>query len=92
MLNTEFELSYKILNWNIEGNYKVREHSQVNTTINSYLKKEYAVWNTSADIAVYKHQGFLTLSVFNVFDINYSDFIGAEMPGRWIAGGIKFKL
>ena len=92
LLNTEFELSYKILNWNIEGNYKIREHSQVNTTINSYLKKEYAVWNTSVDIAVYKHQGFLTLSVFNIFDINYSDFIGAEMPGRWIAGGIKFKL
>jgi hypothetical protein len=30
--------------------------------------------------------------VYNIFDEKYSDFIGAEMPGRWIAGGIKIKL
>jgi hypothetical protein len=34
----------------------------------------------------------MSLTVYNIFDENYSDFIGVEMPGRWISGGVKFRL
>ena len=28
----------------------------------------------------------------NVFDKNYADLLGAQMPGRWLMGGIKISL
>ena len=28
----------------------------------------------------------------NIFNEKYSDFLGAEMPGRWIAFGLKMKF
>lgn len=77
---------------NLTGNYRVRESSQYVATIDRYLKKSYAVWNTSLDYPVLKNNLFINLSVHNVFDMQYSDFVGAEMPGRWMAGGVKFNF
>jgi iron complex outermembrane receptor protein len=28
----------------------------------------------------------------NVFDKNYADLLGSQMPGRWLMGGIKISL
>ena len=28
----------------------------------------------------------------NLFNVNYSDFVGIPLPGRWISGGIKLSL
>jgi iron complex outermembrane receptor protein len=28
----------------------------------------------------------------NVFDENYADLLGSQMPGRWLMGGIKISL
>ncbi|MCH5690954.1 hypothetical protein LWM68_46035 [Niabella sp. W65] len=30
--------------------------------------------------------------VDNIFDRKYSDLLGAVMPGRWLQGGISFRL
>ncbi|MGC8803505.1 MAG: TonB-dependent receptor plug domain-containing protein [Bacteroidales bacterium] len=77
---------------NLTGNYRVRESSQYVASIDRYLKKSYAVWNAALDYPVLKNNLYVNLSVHNLFDMQYSDFLGAEMPGRWIAGGIKFNF
>ncbi|MCX7986323.1 MAG: TonB-dependent receptor [Bacteroidales bacterium] len=77
---------------NVTANYRVRPNSQFATSINRYLKKSYAVWNASFDYPILKQNLYLHLSAHNIFDMKYSDFLGAEMPGRWIAGGIKFNF
>lgn len=91
MVNIEAEATYGPISLGITSLYKFRR-SQWNEIIQRYLKQSYMVWNLESDIAVYKKNIFLSLVAYNLFDEKYSDFIGAEMPGRWIAGGIKFKL
>ncbi len=90
LVNGSLSLTLYNLNININSSYRVRERSWYNANINRYLKKSYAVWNASADYPFLNKNLFASLAIFNLFDMNYSDFLGAEMPGRWIAGGIKF--
>jgi vitamin B12 transporter len=91
LINGETTMQYKIISWSFNGLYKVRD-SFYDKNLNQSLKSSYMVWNTNMDVAVYKNIGYLSFSIFNVFNEKYADFFGAEMPGRWIAGGIKFKL
>ena len=91
LVNGDITMTIGTLTWSINGLYKVR-NSIHDTNLNIDLKKSYTVWNTNADVAVYKQKVFVTLAVSNVFNTNYSDFIGAEMPGRWISGGLKMRL
>jgi iron complex outermembrane receptor protein len=102
LLNTQISLQYKRTQLSIIGLYKVR--NELTSSILTYspatapekvyekLSSDYQVWNTSLDIDIYKHLAFLSFAVYNVFDKKYSDFLGAEMPGRWLAGGIKIKF
>jgi vitamin B12 transporter len=91
LFNFETEAIYGPVILGINGLYKFR-NSQWNEAIQRYLKQSYMIWNANVDFAVYKKNIFLSLTAYNLFDEKYSDFIGAEMPGRWIAVGIKFKL
>ena len=48
--------------------------------------------NFITDLRVGK--SFNSIDVFvkatNLFDVDYFDFIGVPLPGRWITGGIKY--
>jgi iron complex outermembrane receptor protein len=92
LMSTSLSLKVYQALLNLSGNYRVRESSQYVASIDRYLKKSYAVWNATLDYPVLRNNLFLNLSVHNLFDMQYSDFLGAEMPGRWIAGGIKFSF
>jgi vitamin B12 transporter len=52
----------------------------------------YTVINSNIDVAVYKKLFFVSIAVNNIFDQHYSDFLGAEMPARWIAFGAKMRI
>jgi vitamin B12 transporter len=91
LINGDVLLHYSRITFHVNGVYKVRE-SQVSKTINRYLKKSFAVWNTATDVRIYKQNVFINFTIYNIFDMNYSDFLGAEMPGRWLAGGLKVKF
>ncbi len=90
LVNGDISLEYGLINFNLNGIYKVRRPMIPDNGL--YLKSSYVVWNTDVDISVYKRLAYLSLSVYNIFNEQYSDFFGAQMPGRWIAGGIKLKL
>lgn len=102
LINTQITLQYSRVLLSVTGLYKIRNEltsatltytpSTETNKVFEKLPSSYQVWNTSIDVDIYKHVGFLTLAVYNVFDQKYSDFLGAEMPGRWIAGGIKLKF
>ena len=91
VVNSEFSVQYSRVQLSVTGLYKFRNEIK-DATLNATLKQWYQVWNTSLDIDVYKHKGFLSISVYNAFNTLYSDFLGADMPGRWISGGLKFKF
>jgi len=91
LVNGEFSVEYDLVSMNVDGLYKVRD-PQYSTQLKIGLDKSYMVWNTGFDIAIYHKTGFITLSVYNIFNKIYNDYLGAQMPGRWIAGGIKFRI
>ena len=91
LINAEVITQYKYFSLTINGLFKIRD-SQENAGLNKSLKGKYSVWNTNIDVAIYKQLGFVSFTAFNIFNTSYSDFLGAEMPGRWLAIGLKMKL
>jgi iron complex outermembrane receptor protein len=56
------------------------------------LSEDYFVANLKTEISIYKKLIGFFVQVDNLFDENYSDLLGAKMPGRWVMGGIKISL
>ncbi len=50
------------------------------------------LWNLRADAYLWKRSMVLSFQVNNLFNRNYSDILGARMPGRWIMGGITWNF
>jgi iron complex outermembrane receptor protein len=74
----------------MNGNYKKRK-PQTATAINANLSRDYFVMNLRTEVYLLKK-----FSVFaqadNLFDTDYSDLLGSQMPGRWLMGGLKLGL
>ena len=71
--------------------YKSRD-AEVAREINQALTPDYMTWNLKADAYLLKRSLVLSLQVNNLFNRNYSDILGASMPGRWIMGGIAWSF
>jgi iron complex outermembrane receptor protein len=91
---TNFNIQYlnKWFSFSVNGIYKDRQPQSSTSPAIAKVSSDYFVLNTKAE-------GFLLqnkLSVFaqmdNALNENYSDLLGAQMPGRWFMGGIKISL
>lgn len=90
---TNFSVIYQYHSFtlSINGLYKKRR-AQSASAINAKISPDYFIINAKAAY------GFLNnvLSVFvqadNIFDRQYSDLLGAPMPGRWLMGGVRCQL
>ena len=71
--------------------YKNRDAEMANE-INQVLTPEYMLWNLRADAYLWKRSMVLSFQVNNLFNRNYSDILGARMPGRWIMGGVTWNF
>ena len=60
--------------------------------INQNLSKSYMLWNIRLDKYFMQNQFQFSLQVNNLLDEDYSDIMGAKMPGRWILGGITWNF
>jgi vitamin B12 transporter len=90
---TNFSVRYRI-KWfalSTTGLYKQRQQ-QVSAPINAAVSKDYFVLNLQLQAFVYKNKVSLFGQADNLFDKQYSDLLGAPMPGRWLMGGIKMTL
>ena len=76
---------------NINGIYKVRD-AQAAAGLKGVVSTEYFVLNAKAGYFIVKDKLSLFAEADNVFDKSYADLLGAQMPGRWLMGGISFKL
>jgi len=66
--------------------------AEVAREINQALTPDYMVWNLKTDAYLFKRSLVLSLQVNNLFNLHYSDILGASMPGRWIMGGIAWNF
>ncbi len=70
------------------GVYKIRT-AQNASAINATITPNYFLLNTRCEVFIVKKVAGCFIEASNLFDTNYSDLLGAQMPGRWIMAGIN---
>jgi len=91
LANFNATYSHKWLVLSANGLYKVRQPQEV-AAIHASVTKDYFVLNAKAEAFVYKKKWSLVAQADNIFDRQYSDLLGAPMPGRWLMGGFAVKF
>lgn len=88
-----FNLLYQYRKWAISatGLYKKRDEQKTIGGINATLTPKYFLLNSKLEFTPVKRLGIF-VQVDNVGDISYSDILGAQMPGRWWMGGIRWGI
>ncbi len=90
---TNFSLQYELGNaaLSFTGIYKSRRPQQA-PAINAFVSKDYFVLNGRASYYFLRRRLGVFVQADNIFDRQYSDLLGAMMPGRWLQGGINVNL
>ena len=85
LINTNLILGLNKFLFALNGLYKNRSNSVV------FEQSPYQIWNLRLSYSINEQLG-LQIQAHNLFDEKYQDIFGAQMPGRWLMGGIKFDL
>lgn len=75
----------------INGIYKNRTAEEA-TAINRELVTSYVVINGRVSVTPFSFPLGISLQISNIFDQKYSDILGAQLPGRWIQGGLSYRI
>ncbi len=88
-----FSVVYRIhaFSFAVNGIYKKRNERKA-AAIQANITPTYFVCNVKAGYQLPKKIGKLFVQADNVFDKQYSDLLGAPMPGRWLSGGFEIAL
>ncbi|MBF9237345.1 TonB-dependent receptor [Hymenobacter sp. BT683] len=81
----------KRVNGSLSGLWKQRDASAV-AAISRTQAAEYMVFNARLEVAVLPQRLWLTSQVQNLFNEQYSDLLGAQMPNRWFMAGVRLAL
>ncbi|MGI4737286.1 MAG: TonB-dependent receptor plug domain-containing protein [Janthinobacterium lividum] len=73
------------------GLYKQRD-AQAAAAISQELTPSYAVFNARLDFALLPERLWFTGQAQNLFNANYADLLGAQMPTRWLMAGVRVAL
>ena len=84
-------LTSRRLNGSLSGLWKQRDGAAA-TAINRTQHTEYLVFNARLEAALLPERLWLTGQVQNLFNEQYSDLLGAQMPSRWLMGGLRLAL
>ncbi|MFW6326798.1 MAG: TonB-dependent receptor plug domain-containing protein [Bacteroidota bacterium] len=88
-LNTTWKNQYFTVS--LAGNWKRR--NIFSEGIPAYEpENSYTIWDTRLQVPLLSGKIRPYMEVKNLFDKEYSDILGARMPGRWIIGGIRWQL
>jgi vitamin B12 transporter len=90
---TNFSVIYRIKDFsvNFNGLYKTRASREA-TAIQAAVSKQYFVLNTKIEYTFLNKILTVFAQADNLFNTRYSDLLGAQMPGSWLMGGLRFQL
>ncbi len=91
LANFNVQYSNKWFSLSVNGLYKDRQPQTASGVI-AKQSKEYFVLNTKAEGFLVQNKLSVFVEVDNLFNKNYTDLLGAQMPGRWFMGGMKISL
>lgn len=89
---TNFSVAYENKKFaiSINGIHKKRR-AQSAAAINVKLSPKYFIMNIKSEIYLFKNSSIF-FQADNMFNKNYSDLLGSQMPGRWFMGGFSCKF
>ena len=73
----------------INGIYKQR-NPEFAEAINSAISSSYWLFNMRTDYGIIPQRLSIEFRIDNILNAKYSDVLGAELPGRWLSGGIRY--
>ncbi len=76
----------------LNGLYKDRQPQAAAPVEVAKVSRDYFVFNAKAEGFLKQDKLSAFVQVDNLFDKNYTDLLGAQMPRRWFMGGIKISL
>ena len=81
----------------VGGVYKERAGQQTTVTptngqLNVALSPSYVVFNARLEAALLPERLWVTGQAQNLFNEQYADLLGAQMPGRWLMAGVRLAL
>lgn len=90
---TNFSVLYQVNRFSIglNGLFKKREQQKAGS-INATISSSYFLANARIEYRFFKQRLGVFAAADNLFDTQYSDLLGAIMPGRWFTGGIKYQF
>ena len=81
----------KWFDMSLTGLYKNRM-PQTASNINASITKDYFLMNAKLSAHIWQQKLKAFVQVDNIFDRQYSDLLGAIMPGRWTQAGVQFQF
>jgi vitamin B12 transporter len=75
----------------VGGLFKQRD-AQAAAAISRELSPSYAVFNARAEVALLPERLWATAQAQNLFDAQYADLLGAQLPGRWLMAGVRARV
>lgn len=91
LVNAQLILNYNSFQFSISGLYKERT-AQAAESISSNLESSYGLLNSRVGYGLLDNKLSLNLQILNLLDKEYQNILGAKMPGRWLMGGISWRL
>ncbi|MBH2005169.1 MAG: TonB-dependent receptor [Sphingobacteriia bacterium] len=91
LANFNLVYTYNWLGIQMNGLYKTRT-TQPATVNFAGISGDYFVMNIKLSASLIKNKAGIFFEADNVFDLHYSDLLGAQMPGKWLKGGVKLDL
>jgi len=91
LVNANLMYSNRFFAINVNGLYKSR-NAQSAPAIQAYVSKDYFVCNVKAEGFLFAKKISLFMQANNLFNRQYSDLLGARMPGRWMMGGFRYQF
>ncbi|RYY53243.1 MAG: TonB-dependent receptor [Chitinophagaceae bacterium] len=89
MVNFFTSVEYRNLTLSVSGIYKTRL-TQKADPIQASLSASYFVWHSKLAYSLYRKRLNCFVQMNNISNLQYSDLLGAVMPGRWFSGGLAF--
>ncbi|MCK4746104.1 MAG: TonB-dependent receptor, partial [Bacteroidales bacterium] len=91
LVNARLGLNSGSFRIQINSMYKDRD-AETAQEIDQSLSENYMLWNIRLDKFFWENRLQLSLQMNNLLDEDYSDILGAKMPGRWIMGGVTWNF
>jgi iron complex outermembrane receptor protein len=91
LVNAQLILNYNSFQFTISGLYKERT-AQAAESISSNLESSYGLLNARVGYGLLDNKLSLNVQILNLLDKEYLNILGAKMPGRWLMGGISWRL